>query len=369
MSFYYEFPAVRGMQAAREFYIAMVPLKMIPRLFPADEEYLPPEFRAQRRLNESRIPVISRYILNNRDSYVFSALAASIDGSFSFAPMAGSEELGTLKVDMSARFVINDGQHRKAAILQALREDESLGEETIPVVLFADKGLARSQQIFTDLNKNAVKTSNSISELYDSRDQIAVVTRKVISQIPFLDAYTDKEKDNLGKFSSRLFTLNTFYQANREILGGRRAVVDERSERFLLQYWTLVSRHMSEWRELERREITKKDLRENYICTQGIVIRALGRLGQDLFRQERTEAEMEECLAALEGINWQRSADCWMQRAVRPNGRIITSSKAETLITNVIKLQMGLPLTEEEQAAERRLAQELERQEKGNPAE
>ena len=73
------------------------------------------------------------------------------------------------------------------------------------MVLYEDAGLSRSQQIFTDLNKHAVKTSNSISELYDSRDDLAVLTRTVISKVSFLNEYTDKEKDNLGKYSSNLF--------------------------------------------------------------------------------------------------------------------------------------------------------------------
>ena len=56
MDFVYRFPVVRGVQAAREYYIAMIPLKMIPRLFPPGEEYVPPEYRAQRKLNMARIP-------------------------------------------------------------------------------------------------------------------------------------------------------------------------------------------------------------------------------------------------------------------------------------------------------------------------
>ncbi len=87
---------------------------------------------------------------------------------------------------MDARFLINDGQHRKAAILDAINEEPDLGNETISVVLYEDLGLSRSQQIFTDLNKHAVKTSNSIAELYDSRDDIAVITRSVVSKVPFL---------------------------------------------------------------------------------------------------------------------------------------------------------------------------------------
>ena len=261
MDYAYKFPVVRGSQAGREYFIAMVPLKMISKLFPNEEEYVLPEYRAQRKLNESRIPVISKYITENRDSYVFSALAASIDGEFEFHESSDGMGTGILEVSMDARFLINDGQHRKAAILDALNEDSSLGNETISVVFYEDQGLARSQQIFTDLNKHAVKTSNSIAELYDSRDELAVVNRNVIANVPFLNEYTDKEKDILGKFSSNLFTLNTFYTANKRIVGG--SDIFEDAESFLIKYWKTVAENVVQWVELSKREISKVDLREN----------------------------------------------------------------------------------------------------------
>ena len=63
MDFVYRFPVVRGLQAGTEYYIAMVPLKMLSKLFPVDEEeFVLPEYRAQRKLNEARIPIISKYI-------------------------------------------------------------------------------------------------------------------------------------------------------------------------------------------------------------------------------------------------------------------------------------------------------------------
>ena len=83
--------------------------------FTPDYSYVLPEYRAQRKLNESRIPVISKYITENRDSYVFSALAASIDGDFKFLSSNDGTDIGILEVSMDARFLINDGQHRKAA--------------------------------------------------------------------------------------------------------------------------------------------------------------------------------------------------------------------------------------------------------------
>lgn len=351
MDYVYKFPVVRGTQAGRDYYIAMVPLKMLSRLFPTDdEEFVSPEYRAQRRLNEARIPTISRYILDNKDTYVFSALAASIDGEFYFRPDAENIDIGVLEVSMDAKFMINDGQHRKSAILAALKEDFSLGEETISIVFYADKGLARSQQIFTDLNKNAVRTSNSISELYDSRDTIAVITRSVVQRIDFLNTYTDKEKDNLGKFSSSLFTLNTFYLANRIIVSNG---ADASSEDFIYLFWSTVTKHIISWSDLQNRTISKMDLRENYIITQNIVIQALARLGQYYYRQ--MGSDMVSDLKKLESVNWRRNADIWRMRAVAENGRIITNKRAAILICNHLKRKIGIPLSEDEKAAEHSL--------------
>lgn len=355
MDFVYRFPVVKGFQAGKEYYIAMVPLKMLARLFPADdEEYVSPEYRAQRKLNAARIPIISKYILDNRDTYVFSALAASIDGNFKFDATPENVDTGTLEVSMDARFMINDGQHRKAAILRALQEDSSLGDETISIVFYADQGLQRSQQIFTDLNKNAVKTSNSISELYDSRDYMAVITRNVIRQIEFLNTYTDKEKDILGKYSSSLFTLNTFYTANKTIVG---SCSGEDSEPFLLEYWAAVVKHMRQWQELINHEITKVNLRENFIATQGIVIQALGRVGNYMYTHKAEK--VEETMSGLENINWSRNAEQWYMRAISEIGRIITSKKASMLIANEIKKEIGIPLSQEEEAEERSLKKTL----------
>lgn len=38
MDYVYRFPVVRGIQAGSEYYIAMVPLKMLSKLFSTDEE-------------------------------------------------------------------------------------------------------------------------------------------------------------------------------------------------------------------------------------------------------------------------------------------------------------------------------------------
>ena len=347
MNYAYKFPAVKGIQAGREYYIAMVPLKMLKHLFPEDDEYVLPEYRAQRKLNEARVPEIRNYIINNRDNYVFSALAASIDGAFEFIP-SDLEQIGILEISMDARFLINDGQHRKAAIMAAIDEDSTLRDESIPIVFFEDLGLARSQQMFTDLNKHAVKTSNSIAELYDSRDPLAVSTRACISKIPFLDEYVDKEKDNLGKFSSSLFTLNTFYNANKRILGRRE--IDSTFNEFIYQFWTSVVNNMNPWKELVNKEISKRELRDQYVATQAVVIQAFGRIGAYIIDHE--EYLEDAYLEKLKKINWKRSSNDWKLRIIRNNGRMINNTNAIILAGNIIKRYLEIPLTDDERHSE-----------------
>ena len=351
MQFAYRFPAVKGLQAGREYYVSMIPLKVLHKIFiVSDSDVVSPEFRAQRRLNEARIPTIKNYILNNTDTYVFSALSASLDGSFQFVPYEINSKIGVLEIDMDTNFLINDGQHRKAAIEEAIRERPELGDETISVVFFEDKGLARSQQMFTDLNKHAVKTSNSISTLYDSRDSVAVMTKQVISEIPFFNQYTDKERDNLGKNSSKLFTLNNIYKANKRIIGTVEEVTDE-DVSFLCSYWKTIVENIVEWQELLRKEIYKNDLKQHYILCLNVTISAFGRLGAYFYHNRK--AKYRDLLKRFKQINWSRdNLDDWGGRVIGENGKILGSEIAITLICNRLKMVLGIPLTDFENKKE-----------------
>ena len=341
----YQFPAVRGHQAGKDYYICMVPLGLLSKIFITDNGDVAPEYRAQRKLNELRIPEIRDYILNNRNSYVFSALAASVDGKMSFVPAGENDNIGVLEIDMNASFLINDGQHRKAAIDAALLEDESLAEETISVVMYKDQGLQRSQQMFTDLNKHAVTTSKSLNTLYESKDPDAIITKNVINAIDFLRKYTDKEKDNLSKYSSNIFTLNTFYTAHKRIT---KLVGDaKKSEALITEFWKNVVLNMREWNEMDAGELSKKSLREDYITTQGLIILAFGRLCE--FYSENPQINMVQSLKGLRNIDWLRNNEsCWMNRAIKPNGKINRNEQGIFLTFIQIKRLLNLPISEEE---------------------
>lgn len=341
----YQFPSVKGKQAGKEYYICMVPLGLLSKIFLIDNNDVAPEHRAQRRLNELRIPKIRDYILDNRDSYVFSALAASVDGEMSFVPSAPQANTGLLEINMDALFLINDGQHRKAAIDAAIAEDESLKDETISVVMYKDQGLQASQQMFTDLNKHAVTTSKSLNTLYESKDRVAIITKNVVNSIDFLRKYTDKEKDNLSKYSSNIFTLNTFYTAHKRIIN---IIGDgESSEKIIYSFWCNVVDNMREWNEMDKGELSKKSLREDYITTQGLIILAFGRVCEFFCRNP--DIDMSNALKGLREIDWLRNnEECWLNRAIKPNGKINRNEQGIFMTYVQIKRLLNLPITDEE---------------------
>ena len=215
------FPVIRGIQAGREYYVAMWTLRTLKQISVFDEQELPPELRAQRTLNKARIPEMATYILDNPKDYIFSAITASIDSEVEFEPLSGKtheSRLGTLKVPMDAKFIINDGQHRRAAILSAIEQRPELGSETIAVVFFLDIGLDRSQQMFADLNRYAIRPSRSLGLLYDHRNEKAKLARLVIMKSDMFRDIVDLEKSSLAPRSRKLFTLSAFYNACADLV-------------------------------------------------------------------------------------------------------------------------------------------------------
>lgn len=343
--FKYTFPAIKGLQAKREYYVAMCPLKLVPKLFQHLEEELPPEYRAQRIINKSRIPEITKYIVDNPQDYVFSSLTASVDGEMEFIPYSDGN-LGELSIPMEAKFLINDGQHRRTAIEEALRINTNLQDETISIVFFADKGLKRSQQMFADLNKHAVNTTKSIGILYDNRDQLSQLSKRIIDKIPLLKGYTDKEVDNLSKYSPKIFTLTNLHSSICCTLGKKKGEISESEEKFISDYWKTICSIIIEWKEVQSKSLSAYELRKNYIHAHGVVIVAFGYLGN--YFLTNNIKNYSSILKNLNSIDWKRSnLKDWNGRTIS-NGKINKNTAAIKLTCNKIKDLLGISLTKEE---------------------
>ncbi|WP_077622437.1 DNA sulfur modification protein DndB [Sediminibacillus massiliensis] len=355
LGFSYNFPAIRGVQAGKEYYIAMCPLRVIPKIFLFDEDEIPPEYRAQRILNKVRIPEITNYIIDNPNDYVFSSLTASVDGEVEFAPISNEpsfRETGMLTISLDARFLINDGQHRRAAIEEALRINPELGSETISVVFFMDKGLKNSQQIFSDLNRHAVNTTSSIGILYDHRDRLAICTKTIADTIPFLKRYTDKERVSLSKNSPKIVALNHIFNTNLRLLGiskGDSITIED--EQYVTEFWEILTSSISEWEHVINKELTPKELRINYIVGHGVFLEAIGIVGHYLRKYHSTD--WQDYVERLKDIDWSRSnAALWEGRAISKNGRVQKNTNTIKLTAIQIKKLLNLPLTKQEATLE-----------------
>lgn len=351
-TFEYVFPSIRGVQAGREFYVSMCPLHLIPRIFLFNEEELVPELRAQRVLNKARIPELTRYILDNPSSYIFSALTASIDGEVKFEALGNKgagDRIGSLRIPMASRFLINDGQHRRAAIEVALRENPDLAHETIAVVFFLDVGLERCQQMFADLNRYAVRATRSLGILYDHRDGRGSMAKLVLTKTTAFRDVIEYERSTLSLRSRKLFTLSAIYTATHALLQGIEKPPEQVIE-FAAEFWNQVWKQFPEWEAVRQRKKPAGEVRADYIHSHGIVLHALARVGNALFRQGRKG--WRQVLDRLSTIDWSRkNAKLWEGRAMI-GGRVSKAGNNVVLTTSAIKRHLGIPLTPEEQRVE-----------------
>ena len=351
--FEYVFPAIRGIQAQREYYVSMCPMRLLPKLFLFDEEELVPELRAQRQLNKARLPELSRYITQNANNYVFSAITVSVDSEVSFDQMADSGDsnrIGMLRIPMSARFIINDGQHRRAAIDLALRQKPELGNESIAVVFFLDLGLERCQQMFADLNRYAIRPSKSLSILYDYRDQTAQLSKTLIAESPVFRDVVELEKTSLAERSRCLFTLSAIYHATGALISDMEEKNPCETAGLALKFWETVAENLSEWQSVRSGELSAGDLRKNYIHTYSVALQALAHTGRALIT--RYPSQWAKKLAGIQTIDWRRSnSSLWEGRAM-VGGQVAKSGKSVALTANAIKTHLGLALSADEQQVE-----------------
>lgn len=357
------FPAIRGAQAGRTFFIAMCPMKIIPKIFIFNEEEVPPELRAQRIINKSRIPDIVNYLVDNPSTYILSALTASVDAEFvNFEPyteVGTKSNMGTLSIPMDARILINDGQHRRAAIVEAIKENPALGLDNIPVLFFIDAGLIRSQQMFADLNKYAVRPSYSLGTLYDHRDPSSELARYLANSCEAFNGLTEMEKSTISNRSTKLFTLSGIKHATRALLrksnNDKITDVDKATAK---EFWDEVAKHIPDWKRAKERAVATADLRQNYIHAHGVALHALGVVGACLL--SKYSDNWKDILKKLSQLDWSRSnVKLWEGRAM-VHGRISKATTNVLSTANLIKITLGLPLEQEEMELERMAKNETE---------
>src|SRR6266566_7456339 len=271
------FPAMRATIGKRQYYATTMALKEISQFFKFNEsEELDPSMRAQRVLNITRVPEITQYIVENENGYIFSSITASYSCDVDFTPSALDEQVGVIEMELEEmQFIINDGQHRCAAIAQALKQKPELGKERISVLLFHSEDLDRLQQMFSDLNRFVHKTSKSLDILYDHRDNLSALTMEVAELVTVFQGLIDKEKMSIPIRSPKLLTLSALYDANSELLGpeiGKPSSKDYKEKiTKATEYWIEIAKVIPDWQKVKDDELRAPALRQEKINTHGVV--------------------------------------------------------------------------------------------------
>ena len=339
-------PAMRGKMGSRTYYSCLMPLSAVPQFFKfTDWSGMLPEDREQRVLVEKRVPELASYITENEDDYLFSSITASYKSAPAFEPFQSGADIGILKLQLGDELIINDGQHRCAGIVRALKNgSEQLKQHTLSVLLFPWENTDRVQQMFSDLNRFVQKTSKSLDILYDKRDDVAAATLMMIEKVPAFKELTEKEKISLESKSTKLFTLAALYDANVELLKPYSGNDIPTNAGLLIDYWTEIAKHMPDWGKVLGGQKLAVELRQEKISSHSTVLRALGGLGVDLM----ASGDWKERLTPLESIDWSKKNPEWDNVCIVANS-VVSNRQARAATKAFIKAKLGVVLSDGEQ--------------------
>jgi len=345
-------PALRGRMGGREYYTLSMKLKTVPRFFEfQNHKALDPEQRAQRVLNKQRVPAIRDYLLQNSDGYVFSAITASyqlpddVDETELFTPFEDGADIGVLNLPMEADLLINDGQHRRAAIAAALEEDPAIGEDVIAVVLFPFEDSARAQQMFSDLNRTASPTTKSLNILYDHRDPLSNITMTLTHSVLAFQGRVDKERASLSKRSPSLITLGSLHDGTKELLGEVNEDNAAVKQDLAVAFWQTVSANLPAWADVAAGRTTAPQVRESTIATHAVTLRAIGEAGRTLIAR-RPDDWASTLAQMLPSTDWSRENPEW-QGVVVSDGDVTNRRQNQRDLAELLRVKLGVATVDE----------------------
>lgn len=149
-----------------------------------------------------RTAQITEYLLTNDHRFLGSLVIAAWGGhpeyialemedSSDQAVLSGVDrDFGVLTFDGTHQFFALDGQHRLRAIKDAIMKNPDLGGEDIGVIVVPhfdnDEGRVATRRLFTNINRNAVKTNVQENIALDEDDGYAILTRRLLDDHDFL---------------------------------------------------------------------------------------------------------------------------------------------------------------------------------------
>jgi DNA sulfur modification protein DndB len=372
-------PALKGRMGNVDYFVLTLPYSTVTKYITTTDRNLPVRERENRKPTLSRYAVIAKYINENPETYRFSSITCTYgkDGThapFDWDPAGTSGDarfIGTLTLDQRDPLIIVDGQHRFEGIKKALESkdaDPSLADDMISVVLFPYTSIRASQQLFSDLNRTAKKTTKSLDILFDRRDIVNRVVQKLIDKVSVFIERVNLEDVGIPAQSKDMFTLAGIYQATEPIIDAafdagllpeelvkkdnpdRTVGVENQYIDFLTQVWEFIAAQFPEWGKVANGEIDIIDVRSKYLHWNSGVISAIGEFVAACMREKGQDWKkaVATSLSHTENRGWRREETHW-QGIVTAGTMVLPRSAIKPQLKAYLKNLAGLSLTDGDQ--------------------
>jgi len=361
--------ALKGRMGGVDYFVIRLSYSALARyLSLTDPNVKDARLRENRKPSPGRFRDIADYIVRNPQDYRFSALTCCYGRSGTTAPVGWTpatdsypgNTIGILTLSQNDPLVVVDGQHRLGAILRAIEKDPSLRDENIPIVLFPYTSIEHAQQLFSDLNRNAKKTTKSLDILFDHRDLVNSVVQQLVDNVPFFGERVNFEDISVPTNSDQIFTLSGIYQATKPVLEALETTGDlpklhsgttGRYASELSTFWKSLGDLFPEWEKAATGTLNIRVVRSQYLHWNSGVLSAVGEFAGWLIRNrhDNWEALLERAISHPDNACWRRESTHW--QGIATAGRLVLPrSSLRAQIIAYLKEKAEIELSPDEQA-------------------
>lgn len=365
-----QYGAARGEMGGTDFYVTTMKLGELARNVGYTERDLgagaptPPDLLRQRKLNLARVRQEMKPYLTENPDHFFSAILVEVVRpgesmhEITFVPHPDNPDIGTVRFDGTEQLQALDGQHRLRAIQLALEEQPQLTKESIAVVFVSHRGVERSQQLFSDLNRYAKTPSKTINILFEHREFEANVAKVWAAHcVAFRDGRTNMETNSLVAKSRHVITLSVLYECVKDLLGkdyakkiwGDRPQLQQDADRVGRElaswYDDLIVPNLPELTEVIAGRLKPVELRARYLYSHSIGWRAIARTIRRAREQRRNWKDATE--KGLQKVDWRLANPEWEGSAMVA-GTVANRRQNIDRAATMLALRMGLDVSDSE---------------------
>ncbi len=381
-------PVLRCLAGQERFYIATMKYAEVAR-----EVQFPDELSANAELGQLiqrgisvRTKDITDYLLTSSHRFLGGLVVAAWGGEPQYTPLTMDDpdgmlrgidkEFGVLMFDGTQAYFVLDGQHRLRAIKDAMKANPALGKDDICVLIVthydSPEGRIRTRRLFSNINRNAVKTAAAEDIVLDEDDGFAVLTRRLLDEHEFLkddgrvkvitkagaEGTLKLAGNNIPKTDPKaLTTLPVLYdmlgylgwdlpgvmhnpkaRPNAEVLEESYGVLEARLEDLLANCGHIRDRLLASAGAREVRA-PKNNERDGHPFMRPVIQKAVARVGGEVVYQGLLT--WHEVMSRLSQLDWYLAAPPWVAVFSPESGKMIPGKDNVNLLSELLHAHLA----------------------------